>query len=417
MTSPLPPASAFRHFAPLLILVLLAMPGLGQEGGGAADDPVRAFDAFVTAYRNAEPGEQDGLLREYRERQPGAGGFPIAGEGEAIFLWAGSDGMGAENLGEVRLVGDFAMPNRYEYSWDPAGVNLEPVVAGGNLGFVRLKVEPDARLDYAFQVSEDRIPDPLNRRRIFSGVGGGEVSELVMPGYRFDPAVAERGDPPAGTLEVLDAPWASPKVTVYLPPGYDPAGDYPTVYTADGSAWVEYLELPRTLDALIAAGRIEPLVAVMIDSKEFRRRWYYYKPDYLSYLERVVTEVDRRYATRPEPAARLHAGTSAGARAALFAALERPDLFHLVGALSPALYGPPSWWHQHLTADHPPAPLSLWVSAGSYEGVVAEDAELLAHLFRRWNLPATHVTTPEGHSFGAWRNHAPRMLEHFFPPR
>gem|GEM_PF-4969528 len=61
--------------------------------------------------------------------------------------------------------------------------------------------------------------------------------------------------------------------------------------------------------------------------------------------------------------------------------------------------------------------MSLWVSAGSYEGVVADDADLLADLFRRWDLPVSQVVTPEGHSFGAWRNHAPRMLEHFFPSR
>lgn len=395
-----------------VLLVLLAQPVTGS----AAEEPVREFNAFVAAYRAGGPGERPGMLRDYLDRQRSAGGFPVTGESGAIFLWVGPDG-GSGDGTEVRLVGDFAVATPYEFAWDPAGVPLEPVLPGDTLRFARLPVEPDARLDYAFQVGEERLPDPLNPRRIFSGVGGGEVSELVMPGYRFDPAVAERGDPPAGSLEILDEPWASPKVTVYLPPGYDGSGHYPTVYTADGSAWLEYLELPRTLDALIAAGRIEPLVAVMIDSAENRRRWYYYNPDYLAYLERVVAAVDERYATRAEPAARLHAGTSAGARAALFAALERPDLFRNVAALSPSVHGPPSYWQRHLTAAEPPAPLSLWVSAGSYEGVIEDDAALLADLFRRWDLLVTHVVTPEGHSFGAWRNHAPRMLEHFFPSR
>jgi hypothetical protein len=87
-------------------------------------------------------------------------------------------------------------------------------------------------------------------------------------------------------------------VTIYLPPGYDAARDYSTLYTADGSAWVDYIGLPTILDNLIAAGAIEPVVAVLIDAAADRSAWYHFNADYLEYLKRVVTYVDDHYATR-----------------------------------------------------------------------------------------------------------------------
>jgi enterochelin esterase-like enzyme len=169
--------------------------------------------------------------------------------------------------------------------------------------------------------------------------------------------------------------------------------------------------LPTILDNMIADGEIVPVIAVMIDAAEDRSAWYYFNPDYVAYLERVVKYVDGRWSTRPEPSARVHAGTSAGARASLQAGLERPDLFGNVALLSPSIAAPPHRYAAYFRDDRPTPPVRSFVSAGAHEGAICEDARLLG----LW-LHATPVYTHEGHSFGTWRGVIPSMLRHFFAP-
>src|SRR5206468_6152046 len=103
---------------------------------------------------------------------------------------------------------------------------------------------------------------------------------------------------PKGTLEAVREDWAVPKVTVYIPTAYERVKRYPTIYTADGSAWSDLIRLPVILDNMIAARIIEPVIAVMIDAPANRSAWYQYNHDYLDYLERVVKYIDGHYATQ-----------------------------------------------------------------------------------------------------------------------
>lgn len=394
----------------------------------AATGEGAAFEDFLAAYAGAEPAEREGIARTFVESVQAATGFPLIGEAVTGDGEAGGDGDGAHEVTfvyagaggeeEVRLVGDFRQASHYNLAWDRDGVALVRAAPQGGVFYARLSFEADARVDYAFVVDGEQTPDPLNPRTLFSGSGGGEVSELVMPAYRPAPEAQPRPGLPRGTLQVVDEPWAQPKVTVYLPPGYDQQRRYPTVYTADGSAWIEHLRLPTILDNLIAGGAIEPLIAVMVDAAPDRGAWYYYNPAFPAYLDRVVAHVDARYATDARPGRRLHAGTSAGARASLYAALERPGLFAKAGLLSPSLYGPLSYWQPLFSGRRPPPPgLALWLSAGTYEGVIVDDVERLATHFAGLGHPVHTVTTHEGHSFGTWRNLVGEMLRHFFPAR
>ena len=85
-------------------------------------------------------------------------------------------------------------------------------IAGTALFYAEARFEPDARLDYAFVVDGAPTPDPLNPRRVTSGVGGGTVSELVMPDAPADRFSSPRGEVPSGRLLVVEEPWATPKV-------------------------------------------------------------------------------------------------------------------------------------------------------------------------------------------------------------
>jgi enterochelin esterase-like enzyme len=377
----------------------------------ASSPELAAFERFLREYRAAAPALRGEFATRFVAHQRAGSGFPIvAADGTAIFFFHGA---GAER--EVRLVGDFKTRGFHDISWDRDGEPMERPAADGAVFFARLRFEPDARFDYQFVVDGQPRPDPLNPRAIPSGAALSlEASQVVMPGY----ALPDQAQAPLsrGTLHTMEEPWAAPRVTIYLPPGYDPATTYPTLYTADGSAWLEYIGLPAILDHLIATGRIAPAIAVMIDAAEDRSVWYGYNPAYLAYLERVVDHVDSHHATRKEAAARVHIGTSAGGRAALFAALERPRLFGKVALLSPSLGNAVYYFAPYLSGDaQPPPGLRVWLGAGTHEGSICEDARIIEQIFLDAGLTIRARYTHEGHSFGTWRRAAIEALEFLLP--
>ena len=365
-----------------------------------------AFERFLVEYRAAM---SDDARAELAGRFIAAqrAGFPIvAADGTAVFLFHGTER-------EVKLVGDFQTRGFHDINWDRAG---QPMEREGAVFHARLRFQPDARFDYQFLVDGQPRPDPLNPRAIPSGAALSlEASEVVLPGYaRLDIP----SSPARGSLHVIDEAWAKPRVTIYLPPGHDPDERYPTLYSADGSAWIDYIGLPAILDHLIATRRIEPVIAVLIDAAEDRSAWYAYNPSYLAYLERVVDHVDRHHATRRDPSARVHLGTSAGGRAALFAALERPHLFGGVGLLSPSLGNAVYYFAPFFAGERRPPPgLRIWLGAGTHEGSICEDARTVERTFRAAGAIIESRYTHEGHSFGTWRRAAVDALAFLLPAR
>jgi len=392
------------------LYLLLAAAAAPAESRG---EGFRSFEEFLREYERAAPESRPGLARSFTGWQQARGGFPaLQPDGSVIFVY-----VGAGDEQSARLVGDFRTRSFHDVYWDEEGEAMSRAVPDGALFFKRIRFEADARIDYKLKVDGEYKLDPLNPRVVESGMVE-RASELVMPGYRASTESMARVDVPQGELRVVDEAWAEPKVTIYLPPGYDSSKRYPAVYTADGSAWNDILRLPIILDNLIAEGVIEPVLAVMIDPTEDRHRWYQYNPDYLAYLEKVVEYVDRHYSTAARAETRLHVGTSSGGRAALYAALERAGLFRNLAMLSPSVIGPPDYLEPYFRGwKRPEEGLRIWLSAGTYEGYIYRDTRRLEKYFRKAGLRTQAVYTHEGHSFGAWRNLTPRMLEYFFPAR
>ncbi|WNG51997.1 hypothetical protein F0U60_53745 [Archangium minus] len=374
-----------------------------------ADERFTGFDHFVSQYQSARAEARPELTRAFVEWQQAHGGFPIVEPtGHAVFFYVGT---GQEK--DVRLIGEFRRAGYYNHAWDPAGVPLVRAAEGGAVFFTRLSFEKDARLEYKFVIDGAEKPDPLNPRT-YDGAIVGVVSEVSMPGYVPPREAVAREDVPKGSLHVVEEPWATPKVTIYLPAKYDAAKRYPVIYTPDGAAWINHLKLPIILDNLIAEGSIEPVIAVMTDPTADRSNWYQFNPDYLSYLEKVVAYVDSHYSTRARAEDRLHLGTSAGGRIALYVGLERPQLFRNVALLSPSLMGPPSYYEPWFSRRRRPNPkLRIWLSAGSYEGYIVQDTQMLETYFKSVGLKPKTVYTHQGHSLGAWRYLAPDVLRYF----
>lgn len=385
----------------LLLTVSTASPAAERFTG---------FDNFLSQYRGAPAEARGELVQSFLTWQQARGGFPvIEADGHVVFFYLGT---GGEK--QVRLIGEFRLRSFHGVAWDEVGEALERAVEGGEVFFKRRQFEKDARLDYKFVIDGTQKHDPLNPRALDSGIVG-TVSELAMPGYVPPAEVVAREEVPKGTLHVLTEEWATPKVTVYLPANYDASRRYRTVYTADGSAWINHVRLPTILDNLIAAGELEPLIAVMIDPTADRSGWYQFNPEYLAYLEKVVAYVDSHYPTRPRAEDRLHIGTSAGGRITLYVGLERPRLFQNLALLSPSLMGSPSYYEPYFSRRKRPHPkLRIWLSAGTYEGYIHQDTQLMDTYFKSTGLKPKTVYTHQGHSFGAWRFVTADMLKHFF---
>lgn len=173
---------------------------------------------------------------------------------------------------------------------------------------------------------------------------------------------------------------ASPKVVVWLPPGYDAGkGRYGVVYMHDGqnlfdpkrSNFNKVWAADKSALRLIASGKVAPFIIVGIDQPGVDRwRQYFPRPmlDYVSpetqtkltaqgngqpiiadaYLRFMVAElkpkIDRLYRTKKDRAHTGIVGSSMGGLISLYAISKFPNVFGMAGAVSTHLpLGDPNW--------------------------------------------------------------------------
>ena len=184
-------------------------------------------------------------------------------------------------------------------------------------------------------------------------------------------------------------------VYVYRPPGYEEETSrrYPVLYMQDGQNIFDPKEMgmewevDETADALIEAGRIEPLLVVAVANTEARRDEYtptaveLKKSDgtvttgggkadlYGRFLiEELMPFIDRTYRTRRDAASTAVGGSSLGGLVSVWLGLEHPDVFGNVLAVSPTV-----WWDDFVILEKVAAlprkiPVRFWVDIGSLEG-------------------------------------------------
>jgi predicted alpha/beta superfamily hydrolase len=187
-------------------------------------------------------------------------------------------------------------------------------------------------------------------------------------------------------------------VQVYLPPGYkrEPSRRYPVLYLQDGqnvfdpAAMGMEWQVDDTAEALIRAGRIEPLIVVAVANTDARRDEYtptaveWKRPDgsnskgggkanlYGRFLiEELKPFIDRTYRTRPDAASTALGGASLGGLVSVWLALQHPGVFGSVLAVSPTV-----WWDNSviltkIAALPRTAPVRFWVDIGTLEGANA----------------------------------------------
>ncbi|HTX18431.1 MAG TPA: alpha/beta hydrolase-fold protein [Bacteroidota bacterium] len=336
-----------------------------------------------------------------------AGGFPLASDSIACFVFRG------EVARAVVLTGD-------QTHWAP-GDTLSNV-PGTNLYYAEEKLEPDARIDYKFIKDGTYILDPLNPHSIPGGFGSN--SELAMPGYIYPEELRVVPGIPHGTIDTLrleDVPGESLTIEVYCPPGY--AGDlsrYPTLYIHDGPDYLRLASMASIFDNMIADRKIEPLIGVFVPSGKDRAEKY--RLAKLSrftefFVRKLVPRIDSLYRTDRRASRRGTLGASDGGHFALWLAISHPGIFGIAAGqsstITPRLRNP--------IARGPKLRVQFALDVGTYD-IVDPEFNLLKlnrefhTLLLSKDYPVAYAEYHEGHSWGNWRGHLPRILGILFPP-
>jgi enterochelin esterase family protein len=338
------------------------------------------------------------------------------------FLWRGDD-----QTTRVTLMG--GLP----------GANLvKPLKQWGDsdLWYLTESHSTEARFAYVFQVNGPEAlpmewralmreiqqnsprPDRLNTRE-YAG-----WSYVELPGAPPQPWIRKRADVPAGrqTREtfqsrILDAEY---RLRIYTPPGYEDDGDRCWLMIAfDGG--FEMME--ATLDNLLAAGKIPPLVVVGVENIDgaSRLRDLDCSDRFARFLaDELVPWVRKTYRVYDDPAHTIVGGASLGGRMAAYCGLRHSGVFGKVlsqsgsfvtaaGQVSPAALwdgeAPGMLVRQFIQS--PALPLKFSIEVGRYETTLSSSALLetrrLRDVLQAKGYGVAYSEFVGGHNEVCWR--------------
>jgi enterochelin esterase-like enzyme len=205
------------------------------------------------------------------------------------------------------------------------------------------------------------------------------------------------------------------QLTIYVPPGHDPARAWPAVYLADGQAVASFA---RVVDPLIAAGRLPALLLVGVHantgsaSADLRSREYLsdINPRRYAAHERFVVEEVTAWAEQTFGATRDRArtavfGFSNGAAFAAEMGERHPERFGTVIACSVAW--DPGLEDADWTAGAAPR---YYLASGSLEPRFRLTTAAYATFLAGRGIEHVNAERVSGHDFVMWREELPRAL-------
>ena len=219
------------------------------------------------------------------------------------------------------------------------------------------------------------------------------------------------------------------RVWTYLPPSYQRVCNdgCDLVIAFDGDEYRGDMRLPAVLDSLVAARRMAPAIALLIDNESSTTRL-----DDLANHDRFARFVTdellpwargRWHLTR-DPARTIVTGSSAGGLAAAYLAFKRPDLFGLVLSQSGAFWrgnegsnsAPYEWLtQQYATSARKPIRFLLEVGTTEDKGAMGGAApsilaanRALRDVLRRKGYEVAYYEVPNGvHAVSTWKDRLP----------
>lgn len=399
----------------LRAVTLLTLAASAAGAALLAPDARRADDVEVRLRTIARlPGAEeraerlDALWTELREAEQ----IPWRSDGTAVFLFRGP-------RESVAVAGDH---NR----WNPATgplTRVEPL----DVWLRRTSFPEDARIDYKLVLDGDEWTlDPENEARQWSGFGPN--SELAMPAHVGSPWVVAKEDVARGTTSApkqLSSEHLGREVVYRVhEPAEEHRGDEPlaVLFVTDGH---EYLDprlgaLATVHDNLLAAGRIRPVLLVLVDPRRNGRNLRASELAADPRLGRALTEellpaLEEEYELTSRAEERGVLGTSLGGVAAAMICARHRSTIALAAIQSPALWVVPTAFEEIVSADEA-RPARAFVSWGTvHDG--AREARALVDLYERRDVPVTAMERHEGHSWGQWRALLDDALVALFPAK
>jgi enterochelin esterase family protein len=324
----------------------------------------------------------------------------------------------------VAVVGDFL-------GYDTGRTQMARL-PGSDMFYLTGQMPLDAHVSYAYAVDNpcpqdsDRASwnawlerckiDPLNRRRILETHPLRQQSVLLMPSATQQPLVdVDSGVPTMLHVVTSAETGVSRRVWVHPPPNYSPrTRRYPTVYFADGEAYMLSARVANLSDELFEQGEIAPAVLVFVESPSHLEEDDAPAEPFVRFLaNELVPWVDAHYAVSPDPRDRIVAGAATTGAVALYAVLDRPDVFGGALVQSPA----PLLLTDEVTARVQEniargfAPPRCYVDVGRYEAhLFLDHAHTLCNALLAAEAVLSYQEFPGDRSFVGWRSSLPDAL-------
>ncbi len=245
---------------------------------------------------------------------------------------------------------------------------------------------------------------------------------------------------PTGTITQVDNWYShvlneSRTIWVYTPPSYGENADerFPVAYFQDGQN-IFYDSLSFTgvswdvggaMDQGSQNGTIREAIVVAV-ANDADRIWEYTPtnggydgggaPEYLAFVsQELKPQIDSQYRTLGDSANTAICGSSLGGLLSAYAGITQPQVFGLLGVLSPS-----TWWDNdwivgevQASASNPVQPLRVYLDSGN-AGTSNDDVTLTAQLAQAYRSTAASLDylVQDGgqHSEAYWRTRVPETL-------
>jgi enterochelin esterase-like enzyme len=388
---------------------------------------------IVSLRRELESGNREALPAFWREVENRGTPLaePIAGDESNLlvtFLWRATF--------EVHNVLVLWAPHAIEHPDDFAMRRLLDT----DVWYKTLRVPKGARFLYQLSPNDTltRAPnaqrfataqvDPLNRRRRpdnpnLSKYGPFSIAELpgAKPQLWSEPkAGVEKGSVRRHRF-VSTRLRNERNISVYTPPRYAAEGQpYPMILLFDEATYQTDVPGPTILDNLIAAYKVPPAVAVLVNypARDARDRELLGNSDFADFIALdLVPWIRSQYHVSADPARTVIGGLSAGGFAAAYIGLRHSGIFGNVLVQSGAFWWAPNRdqgeepnWLARQFAGAPTMPLKFFMEAGLFEndirgsgGQILETSRHLRDVLLAKGYNVTYQEFPGGHDYLTWR--------------
>jgi len=267
--------------------------------------------------------------------------------------------------------------------------------------------------------------DPLNRHPWPSDAPDrfNQHSLVALPAAPFQPGVEAHGAPPGRLVTERfrsERLGNEREIALYTPAGFDPADpDTVLLLMFDGQEYRTRMPVPAILDALVAEGRLPPVVGVFIANPDAaaRARELPGNADFATMLaEELLPWVAARTGLTPRAGRTVLAGSSYGGLAAATAALAHPERFGNALSISGSFWwqpeGSPRERPEHvagLVARGERRPVRFFLGAGLFEygrdgevGIL-ESSRHLRDVLEAKAYDVTYREYAAGHDYYAWQ--------------